>query len=81
MPSGVYERTPEHRAARLARGSKKRGKKSNGSAANGSQETVIQVAVDQLVKAAKNGDLVLARQWLDISHVVKDGFFTGDKNK
>lgn len=80
MPTGVYERTPEHLAAlsASARNRKKRGKQSNGSAANGSPETVIMVATDQLVQAVKQGDLVLARQWLDITHVVKDGFFTGD---
>ena len=84
MPTGVYERTPEHLAT-LARNRGKRKRKANGlvdSVTAGppppeprASAVILSFATDQLVEAARDGDMDLARQWLTIGDAIKDGCF------
>ena len=74
MPTGVYERTPEHLAV-IARNRRKRKRKANGSVAHRASAIILGFATDQLIKAAKDGDMDLARQWLTIGDAIKGGCF------
>ena len=79
MPSGVYKRTPEHRAARLARNRMKREKK-NG-AGNGRDAVsvarqrmarpVLSLAVKEIEETTKKGEFDLAREWLSIAEMFR----------
>ena len=79
MPTGVYERTPEHLAAlsASARNRKKRGKQSNGTGTMRPEHRAELIVRDfvagRIAKAARDDDIFLARQLLRISEQIKDG--------
>jgi hypothetical protein len=68
MPSGVYERTPAHRASmRRAQAEAK----ANGSEASTSRRRAAADLADytsaQIAEAVKRNDFSLARAWVDLS--------------
>ena len=75
MPTGVYERTPEHLAVIARNRGKRKKRKANGSVELRASAITLGFVTDQLVKAAKDGDMDLARQWLTIGDAIKGGCF------
>ena len=79
MPSGVYERTPAHRASARQREQRRRAKvevnaKANGSEASTSRRRAAADLADytsaRIAEAVKRNDFSLARAWIDLNELI-----------